>query len=193
MAAVAATLSEFSNPGAPLTTLLVRLVPEGGTYGLDLSSTHMERDPLVEFWDPNHPHTDLGAGVFGQFINRYTLSTLSAIPDGQGIDLEGGVPAWTLSATGLANAMNALSHAATHIAAAQEFQDLDPAKMDDIVSDLVHEAADEAGIAEGPERDAWRARALDGYASTPKTAGAVLARLAIPAHRIAPLLRAMRA
>lgn len=192
MAVAPATVSEFSNPGAPLATLLVRLVPEGGTYGLDLSSTHMERDPLVEFWDPNHPHTDLGAGVFGQFINRYTLSTLSAIPDGQGIDLEGGVPAWTLSAAGLSNAMAALSVAATHIAAVQELADLEQAQMDDIVADLVHEAADEAGIGEGPERDAWRARKLTGYASTPKTAGAVLARLSVPAHRIAPLLRAMR-
>lgn len=49
----------------------VRIVTKGQKYGLNNCLTHTSDDPLVEFYDRDHDHTE-----FGQFVSRYYLSTV---------------------------------------------------------------------------------------------------------------------
>ena len=71
----------------------VRLVRPGDKYGLNNCLTHNETEPMVEFYDVRYPHT-----TFGQFVSRYCLSTLLERPWPGGLDLDGGVPDWEVSA-----------------------------------------------------------------------------------------------
>ena len=72
-------------------TFLVRIVREGERYGRNDCLTHDEPMPLVEFYDTRYPHTERG-----QFVSRYYADTIAAIPSGRGLDLDGGVPDWTI-------------------------------------------------------------------------------------------------
>lgn len=67
----------------------VRVVEAGDGYGLNESITH-EGEPLVEFYDSRYPHT-----AYGQFVNRYYISTLLEHPHA-GLTLDAGIPAWTI-------------------------------------------------------------------------------------------------
>lgn len=49
----------------------IRVVIKGQKYGLDNCLTHTSDEPLVEFYDREHDHTE-----FGQFVSRYYLSTV---------------------------------------------------------------------------------------------------------------------
>lgn len=49
----------------------IRIVTKGQKYGLDNCLTHSSDEPLVEFYDRDHDHTE-----FGQFVTRYYLSTI---------------------------------------------------------------------------------------------------------------------
>lgn len=49
--------------------------------------------PVVEIYDERFAHTP-----HGQFVSRYLLETLASNKDDRGIQLEGGVPAWCMSA-----------------------------------------------------------------------------------------------
>lgn len=50
----------------------VRIVRAGDKYGRDFCLTHDKEDqPLVEFYDSRHPHTE-----FGQFVSRYYVETI---------------------------------------------------------------------------------------------------------------------
>lgn len=69
----------------------VRVVNKGDKYGRDFCLTHDESKPLVEFYDSRYPHTE-----FGQFVSRYYAETLLSGED-DGLCLDGGVPAWTVS------------------------------------------------------------------------------------------------
>ena len=73
-------------------TWTVRLVRKGDPYGLNLQVVHDKDDPMVEFYDTRHPHTE-----WGQFVSRYNLSTLREHPE-RGINLDGGIPDWSVSA-----------------------------------------------------------------------------------------------
>lgn len=138
----------FSNTGGELAEMIVRFVPKGGQYGLKNRLVHTGDAPLVEFYDPRYPHNDLEVGLQGQFISRYSLPTLEGHVGG--IDLEGGVPAWTLTEEGLKNAMAAISHDIAHhhaggqmkdesrlqtwiveVSALRDFEDLDPNDVDE--------------------------------------------------------------
>lgn len=77
-------LDEVSNM-----TWAIRLVEKGDGYGLNDQLVHNKDEPLVEFFDTRHPHTDLG-----QFVSRYNLSTLLDRSGDTGLDLYGGVPSW---------------------------------------------------------------------------------------------------
>ena len=70
----------------------VRIVRTGDAYGLDDRLIN-DGAPLVEFYDNRHMHTPRG-----QFVSRYYIDTLLDRPDGLGLALDGGVPAWTVNA-----------------------------------------------------------------------------------------------
>lgn len=71
---------------------ILRLIREGEKYGLNDSLFHKGDDPLVEFYGPEHAHTDLG-----QFVTRYYASTLMEGQTGKGLLLDTGSPKWRLS------------------------------------------------------------------------------------------------
>ena len=67
----------------------VRVVYSGDKYGRTLSLTH-SGEPLVEFYDTDHPHTE-----YGQFISRYSLPTILTLKNA-GLNLDGSVPKWQI-------------------------------------------------------------------------------------------------
>lgn len=78
-------------------TWALRLVQLGDTYGLNGQLVHTNPDPLVEFYDTRYPHTPLG-----QYVSGYSLSTLLERPAETGLNLDGGVPTWSVSVQGMA-------------------------------------------------------------------------------------------
>ncbi len=71
--------------------LNVRVVHPGDAYGLDDVLTN-DGEAMVEFYDARYPHTE-----HGQFVSRYRLSTLNGHDPGTGIDLDGGIPDWSVT------------------------------------------------------------------------------------------------
>lgn len=67
----------------------VRIVEKGDKYGLKDALVN-DGEPLVEFFDTRHEHSDLG-----QFVTRYYLSTL--IDSSGGLMLDGGVTDWNVN------------------------------------------------------------------------------------------------
>jgi len=81
----------------------IRLVFKGEKYGLDDCITHERDEPLVEFYDARHMHTDIG-----QFVSRYGISSLKGEDGfsnkrkpGVGINLNGGVKDWKMDGVSL--------------------------------------------------------------------------------------------
>ena len=76
----------------------IRIVENGDSYGLDL--IHDNDKPLVEFYD-SASLPDANNGL-GQFVSRYYAHTLLGLCHFEnsdcGLDLQGGVPEWTVSA-----------------------------------------------------------------------------------------------
>jgi len=70
----------------------IRIVDHGDRYGLNDCLTHDKMDPLVEFYDQRHMHTERG-----QFVSRYYLTTLIARDQQYGLWLHGDVEAWSLT------------------------------------------------------------------------------------------------
>lgn len=86
---------DFTDKGRPWR---VRFVRQGDRYGRDRCLTHDEAEPLVEFYDrefAGHTFPDEG-----QFVSRYYLSTLLK-RGGGGLNLDGGVEVWGISAKGM--------------------------------------------------------------------------------------------
>lgn len=76
----------------------VRIVSRGNTYGRDDCLTHNEDDALVEFYDAKQDPAKFGRR--GQFVSRYYLTTLlQDLPNG--LQLEGGIPEWSISPKGM--------------------------------------------------------------------------------------------
>ena len=75
-------------------TFNVVMVELGEKYGLDNCLTHDKEppfdQPLIEFYDSRH-----GSGQ-GQFIGRYYMDTLMKRNQDYGLDLHGGIPAWSI-------------------------------------------------------------------------------------------------
>jgi len=86
--------------GVPFT---VRMVQKGGPYGLNFALAHDADEPMVEFYDDRHKHT-----IFGQFVSRYNLSTLCAMPERAGLNLDGGVKEWRIDGGALSEALSGL-------------------------------------------------------------------------------------
>jgi hypothetical protein len=70
----------------------VLIIPQFAKYGLNNCLTHEQEEPLIEFYDNRHKHTE-----FGQFISRYNTSTLTS-RDIAGLNLQGGVADWYIDA-----------------------------------------------------------------------------------------------
>jgi len=79
----------------------VRVVCEGGRYGLDNCLTHDKAEPMVEYYD----------GRSGQFVSRYYLDTLRERTDKHGrcgLALDCGVASWSLDACAFEQSMRAV-------------------------------------------------------------------------------------
>lgn len=84
----------------------VVIVRPGERYGRDFclvneKDAHGDGSTMVEFWDLDHKHGPVrpGSPVLGQFTgSRYYLSTLleDGGRTGRGLNLDGGIPAWTV-------------------------------------------------------------------------------------------------
>jgi hypothetical protein len=84
----------------------VRIVNIGDQYG----GWRLPNDkaPMVEFYDNRYPHTD-----YGQFVSRYYISTILSQDSrggeySNGLCLDGGVPAWQVSAEDMAQVITFL-------------------------------------------------------------------------------------
>ena len=76
----------------------IRTVHYGMPYGLQMCMTNIDEEPLVEFYDGDHPFQSDEKGVMlGQFVSRYKVSTLLSQHQGLGLMLDGGVSKWQLS------------------------------------------------------------------------------------------------
>lgn len=85
-------LQVINDKGIKFNVLIVR---KGDTYGLNDCLTHDEDRPLVEFYDDRYKH---GFGMYGQFVSRYYADTLLKHSTLFGIDLEGSIADWEISA-----------------------------------------------------------------------------------------------
>ena len=76
----------------------IRIVNIGDKYGVNDCLTN-NKAPMVEFYDSRFTH---GAdGARGQFVTRYYIETLTDSGCPNGLCLDGGVPAWSISAEGM--------------------------------------------------------------------------------------------
>lgn len=82
----------------------VRFLRQGDRYGRDRCLTHDEVEPLVEFYDRRFANGRSSWGHSfpdeGQFVSRYYLSSLLRRRGG-GLNLDGGVEDWSISAEGV--------------------------------------------------------------------------------------------
>tara|TARA_R100001530_G_scaffold85161_1_gene59340 strand:+ start:717 stop:1175 length:459 start_codon:yes stop_codon:yes gene_type:complete len=100
----------------------VKIVFKGDLYGLDNCLTHKESEPLVEFYDLKHKET---FGDIGQFVSRYCLSTIlfkgcviskedlinAEKRDSEvGINLQGNVEGWEMSASCLTDVLEEIKN-----------------------------------------------------------------------------------
>lgn len=86
-------------------TFNVRVVHEGDEYGLNDCLVH-DGEPMVEFYDATYEGDKFGPR--GQFVSRYYLSTLTSVmgaEPGRGLNLDGGVPVWQITAENVAEAI----------------------------------------------------------------------------------------
>jgi hypothetical protein len=89
----------------------VRMVFPGDAYGLNDCLTYdpsdkpwsKPGDPLVEFYDARQDPARFGPR--GQFVSRYYLSTLLEGDPARGLNLQGGVPSWSLDGQALTRAV----------------------------------------------------------------------------------------
>lgn len=77
----------------------VRIVNKGDAYGRDDCLTHDDDVFLVEFYDAKVDPAKFGKR--GQFVSRYFFTTLLASDHKHGLQLDGGVPEWSISLQGM--------------------------------------------------------------------------------------------
>lgn len=82
----------------------VRVVRQGDAYGLDDRLTHDDPRPMIEWYDATHAN-DGRFGERGQFVSRYYVSSLAERDVDQGLNLDGGVDAWCVTAENVAAAL----------------------------------------------------------------------------------------
>lgn len=69
----------------------VHIIRKGDSWGLTNSLIHDEDTAMVEFYDTRYDHTPLG-----QFVSRYDADTLLDRHPHSGLDLDSGIPSWTV-------------------------------------------------------------------------------------------------
>lgn len=81
----------------------VRIVQKGDSYGTNFCLQHDKDEPIVEFYDGRFKDEQRFTR-YGQFVSRYYARTLLESPaiTEQGLNLEGGVPAWQIDRAGIA-------------------------------------------------------------------------------------------
>jgi len=79
-------------------SFLVRVVENGERYGLNDKLVHVDREPLLEFYDQKYAG-DPRFGDRGQFVSRYYAHTLAG--GCSGLDLDFGVAAWKVDAAAM--------------------------------------------------------------------------------------------
>lgn len=94
-------LTVVNDSGTPW---LVRIVRNGDRYGLNDCLTHSGDLPMVEFYDLRYMHTERG-----QYVSRYFMDTLQGVPVGRGLNLDGGVPSWTIDGVTFSRIMEWIS------------------------------------------------------------------------------------
>ena len=77
----------------------VRIVAKGEAYGRDDCLVHDGDDALVEFYDAKADPAKFGKR--GQFVSRYFFTTLLASDYPHGLQLDGGIPQWSISTQGM--------------------------------------------------------------------------------------------
>ena len=80
----------------------IRIVNTGDHYGLNDVLVN-DDDALVEFWD----HTTFEDE--GQFVSRYFVSTIVDHTMGSGLNLDGGIPEWSIDGISMDNVVNWLN------------------------------------------------------------------------------------
>lgn len=73
----------------------VRIIRKGDSYGLNNCLIHDEDKPLVEFYDDRYKQ---GFSESGQFVTRYYAETILRHSSFCGVDLEGSIADWFISA-----------------------------------------------------------------------------------------------
>jgi len=86
-------------------TFNMRLVRKGQGYGVKLAVIHDKDEPLVEFYDSRYVFSGEPGAEYGQFVSRYYLRMIMGAG---GINLDGGVDAWTIDAGTMALARQIL-------------------------------------------------------------------------------------
>jgi hypothetical protein len=76
----------------------VRIVNTGDKYGRNDCLVN-DKAPMVEFYDSRYNDSDFDGR--GQFVSRYYISTLVTSQYPNGLCLDGGIPAWSVSADGM--------------------------------------------------------------------------------------------
>jgi hypothetical protein len=87
---------------------LIRIVYFGDNYGHDMCLMHNQTMPLIEFYDHLYAIDFDGDHKLGQFISRYSLGKLlenHSPPVQCGLDLDGSVQKWKISADAMAEIM----------------------------------------------------------------------------------------
>jgi len=69
----------------------VHIIRKGDRYGRTNSLIHDEDKMLVEFYDTRYAHTSLG-----QFVSSYYADTILDCEPHTGLDLDSGIPSWTV-------------------------------------------------------------------------------------------------
>ncbi len=77
----------------------VRIVVKGDAYGRNDCLIHDGDEPLVEFYDAKQDIATFGPR--GQFVSRYYCKTILESDLQTGLQLDGGVPQWSISPTGM--------------------------------------------------------------------------------------------
>ena len=94
----------------------MRVLGRGDRYGRDWGLVHERDEPVVEFYDRRYhfEHDPTDGQLLGQFVSRYPLSSLAETRRNglsafeEGINLQGGVPDWQLSAVAMRECRRAL-------------------------------------------------------------------------------------
>lgn len=101
-----AQAAEFAH-GVDGRVFALRVVNQGDAYGRNGCLTHIDAAPMVEFYDTTTAgeDPDTFTGHLGQFVSRYDLDTLMSTDPSRGLALDSGIPAWTVTADSLAQAL----------------------------------------------------------------------------------------